>query len=316
MPIRTVFMGTPDFAVASLRALVDDPRVSVSLVLSQPDRPAGRGHRLTPPPVAAAAADLEIPLWQPASLRPDDAFERLRDEAPDLVVVAAYGQILRPRVLEIPPFGCVNVHASLLPRWRGAAPIHRAIEAGDDTTGVCIMRMEAGLDTGPVYACAETPIADTDTTGEVHDRLAELGATALVDALDRIVDPAFVPTPQPADGITYAAKLGPDDKRFRADLGARALARHINAMSPWPGVKARLGDDEIGLWRARPTATATDAPAGTLLGTTSSDAIAVAAADGLVVELLELQRPGRRRMSAADFHAGAGDLSGARLEAP
>lgn len=309
-------MGTPDFAVPSLRALASDARVELVGVWSQPDRPAGRGHRLVSPPVALAGRAIGVPVVQPESLRPDAAFEELAAYAPELIVVAAYGQILRPRVLALPAHGCVNVHASLLPRWRGAAPIHRAIEAGDVETGVCIMQMEAGLDTGAVYHEVRTPIGPHDTSGTLHDRLAELGARALLDALDRVLDPTFVPRPQPDSGVTYASKLGPQDRSIRFDRPAREVAAHIRAMSPSPGARMVLLGELVGVFAADVVAVpGAERPApGTVLAA-GPDGVVVATSDG-AVRLIELQRPGRRRLGASEFMQGLAPLVGAVATSP
>lgn len=315
MRVRTVFMGTPEFSVSSLQALVADDRLDVTLVLSQPDRPSGRGQKLTPPPVARAAMALGVPLWQPESLRPDEAYERLAAEAPALIVVAAYGQILRPRVLAIPRYSCINVHASLLPRWRGAAPIHRAIQAGDTETGVCIMRMEAGLDTGPVYRRAAVTIDDDTTTEALHDVLAELGARLLSASLERVLDPDFVPEPQADEGVTYATKLSAADRAINFALPARMVARHINAMCPAPGARVTLGAEPLALWRARPTAMGTDAPPGTLLAASREHGVQIACGDGLLVQVLEAQRPGRKRLPAIEAIGGLEHLTGTVIAA-
>ena len=306
-------MGTPDFAAVSLRALHEDPRTQVTLVVSQPDRTSGRGQKLTPTPVKQVAIDLGLPTFQPESMREEDAVARLQEEQADLFVVAAYGQILRQNVLDLPRLGCVNVHASLLPRWRGAAPIHRAIEAGDSATGVSIMRMERGLDTGPVYAMSATMIGDTETAGELHDRLAEQGAQLLVRTLDDIADPDFVPTPQPNLRTTYARMLKAEDKALEFDAPALHVCARVNGMSPWPSVSAMADDLRLTLLRARPSDVPVDEAApGTVLVASAKYGLHIACADG-AIEVLEIKRPGKRAMSTADCLRGIDLVVGSAL---
>src|SRR5436190_7766161 len=223
-PLRVLFMGSPGFAVPSLEGLFDAGH-EVALVLAQPDRPAGRGRQPTSPPVAAFARERGLPLFQPPSLKPPEAFARVRETAPDIVVVAAYGLILRREVLELPRLGCLNVHASLLPRHRGAAPVSAAILAGDAETGVCLMRMEVGLDTGPVLARLSTPIGPTDTTPTLTDRLAQLGRKVLDDTLPRWAAGEIVPEPQDDTLATYAPKITREDARLDWSLSAEELWR-------------------------------------------------------------------------------------------
>ncbi len=252
--MRIVFAGTPEFAVPCLRAAARHQEVVA--VYTQPDRPAGRGRGLMASPVKLEAIERGIPVFQPETLRDPAAQEQLRALQPDLMVVVAYGLILPRAVLEIPTHGCWNVHASLLPRWRGAAPIQRAIEAGDAETGVCLMQMEAGLDTGPVLLSQKTPISDSDTGGQLHDRLAELGAQVLADGLGLLragLKP--VPQPQPEAGVTYAHKLDKAQARLDWNEDATALARRVRAFNPWPrppldGGRER-GRDGAGAARAR-----------------------------------------------------------------
>lgn len=309
-------MGTPDFAVPSLRALVEDPRCDVTLVVSQPDRVAGRGRKVTPTPVKAAAVEAGIPTFQPESLRTDEAHARLDAENADLFVVAAYGQILRQNVLDLPTHGCINVHASLLPRWRGAAPIHRAIEAGDAVTGVSIMRMERGLDTGPVYRMEAVMIGDTETAGELHDRLAALGARTLRDALDDIVDAEFVPSVQPSARTTYARMLGRDDRKVDFDAPALEVVARINGMSPWPGVSVVCGDESLTLLRAEVAAESiADAAPGTVICASPRDGLRIACADG-IISILDIKRPGKRAMPVTDCLCGVSLPAGAEVSAP
>ncbi|MCB9507749.1 MAG: methionyl-tRNA formyltransferase [Myxococcales bacterium] len=308
--LRLVFMGTPDFAVPSLQALAADGRCDVALVVTQPDRPSGRGHALTAPPVKVAAVELGLPVYQPESLRDEATWEPLRAGF-DLFVVAAYGQILRQGVLDLPRLGCVNVHASLLPRWRGAAPIHRAIAAGDATTGVSIMRMERGLDTGPVYAMGALMIGDEETAGELHDRLAIVGAKLLVETLDSVADTTVVPAPQPKTRTTYAKMLGAGDRRVDFEAPAAAVASVINGMSPWPGVMICCGDEPMTLLRARVSALPGDgAAAGTIVAADAGAGLHIACGDG-VIEVIELKRPGKRKMAATECLRGVSLPAGA-----
>ncbi|MFT6398698.1 MAG: methionyl-tRNA formyltransferase [Bradymonadia bacterium] len=299
MPLKTIFMGTPDFAVPSLRALHSDPRVDVCLVVSQPDKRSGRGNKLRATPVKAAAMELEIPTFQPDTLRTPEAIERLQQEGADLFVVAAYGQILRKSLLETPRLGCVNVHASLLPRWRGAAPIHRAIAAGDAVTGVSIMRMERGLDTGPVYQMATVMIGDTETAGELHDRLGTLGADLLVECLPVIESDDFIPTPQPTTRTTYAKMLGAEDKTLSFEGKAENVVARINGMSPAPGARTSLAGEVVTVMKARVSSVEESGPPGQVLAASMKAGLHVAAGEG-AVEFLELKRPGKRAMSAQD----------------
>lgn len=314
-PLRVVYMGTPDFAVPSLRALAADPRCDVALVVSQPDRPAGRGRKARPGPVAAAADELGIARYQPDRLRGDECVARLRQERPDLIVVAAYGQILREDVLSLPRLGCVNVHASLLPRWRGAAPIQWAVASGDGATGVSIMAMERGLDTGPVYAMAATMIGETETAGELHDRLAELGASLLVDTLDDIAGGAR-PTPQAPSRTTYARMLTADDRRVAFERPAASVAHQINGMSPWPGTRVSCGDEVLSLRRAR--VSDVEVPDGVAVGAIcvadGAHGLHIVCGDGRAIEVLELQRPGKRAMDARTCLLGMSLAPGLPLE--
>ncbi len=231
MPI--VFMGSPAFAVPSLRALAE--RYPLAGVVTQPDRPSGRGRKLTPPPVKVAALELQLPVFQPDRLRDPAALAQLKAWSPDLIVVAAYGQILRPPVLELPAHGCLNVHASLLPRWRGAAPIQAAIAAGDAQSGVTIMVMDPGVDTGPILAQRATPIPGDWTGGRLSEELGSLGAELLIQTLPDYLDGRLRPQPQPAEGVTYSPPLKKDDGRIDPSRPAARLALQVRAYEPWPG---------------------------------------------------------------------------------
>jgi methionyl-tRNA formyltransferase len=299
MTLRLVFAGTPDFAVPSLRACLASG-AEVAAVYTQPDRPAGRGRKLAPSPVKQAALAAGVPVEQPETLRDAAARERLRAHAPDLIVVVAYGLILPRRVLAIPRLGCWNVHASLLPRWRGAAPIQRAILAGDAETGVDLMQMEPGLDTGPVLLEARTPIAPDDTGGTLHDRLAALGAELLAEGLARVRrGEPLVARPQAAEGVVYAHKLDKAEAKLDWTEPAAALARKVRAFDPWPVAEAELHGERVRLWSAEAIAAQVASAPGTLVAT-HRDAIDVATGDGLL-RIRELQREGGRRVSVRDW---------------
>jgi methionyl-tRNA formyltransferase len=309
--MRVVFAGTPDFARLALEAILAAGH-QVPLVLTQPDRPAGRGLKLTPSPVKQAAMDAGIPVDQPRSLRLDGRYPeeaaRARDQllaaAPDVMVVAAYGLILPQWVLDLPPHGCLNIHASLLPRWRGAAPIQRAIEAGDTETGVTIMQMDAGLDTGDMLLTRRIPIGPDQTAGGLHDELAAAGAAAILVALETLAAGALKRVPQPAEGVTYAAKLDKAEAPLDFSLAADVLARRVRAFNPVPGATLRLPglDDPVKVWRAQPLPGAPAAAPGTVLRVTPSG-IDIAAADG-ILRLLELQKAGGKRQPVDVFVRG------------
>lgn len=296
---RIVFAGTPEFALASLRALVESGNKPVA-VYTQPDRPAGRGKKLTASPVKQFAVEQGIPVMQPATLKDDNVVAELAALEPDIMIVAAYGLLLPQAVLDIPQAGCLNVHASLLPRWRGAAPIQAAILAGDEETGVCLMAMEAGLDTGAVYASAATAIASDETAGQLHDRLAIIGGELLVDHLDEIVSGAVTAEPQDESAATYAAKIKTGDAAIDFRRSAGELERLIRAYNPVPGAWFMLDEQRIKCWHAR-AAAAVDAPPGTVVAA-GRDGMTVACGEGALT-LLTLQRPGKRPVAAAEFVA-------------
>jgi methionyl-tRNA formyltransferase len=299
-PLRLVFAGTPDFAVPHFAACRRD-NVEIVAVYTQPDRPAGRGRKLAASPVKAAALAAGIAVEQPENFRSEAARSRLAAFAPDLVVVVAYGLILPRKVLAIPRFGCWNVHASLLPRWRGAAPIQRAILAGDRETGICLMQMEAGLDTGPVLLRRVLSIEAEDTGGTLHDRLAVLGAGTLGEGLDRLArGETLVAAPQPGDGVTHAHKLDKAEARLDWAESATALERKVRAFDPWPVAEGDVAGEALRIWRARALpAAAGDAAPGTIVGAGRAG-IDVACGEG-VLRVLELQRAGGRRMAVADY---------------
>ena len=313
---RVIFAGTPDFALASLRALVESGRIPVA-VLTQPDRPAGRGKKLTASPVKQYAVAQGIPVLQPASLRDEVAAAELRALRPDVLIVAAYGLILPQDILDIPTHGCLNVHASALPRWRGAAPIQAAIIAGDEMTGISLMAMTAGLDCGPVYTIDRVSIGNDETAEELHDRLAILGGRVLVDHLDDILAGNAVATEQDESLATYAPKIITSDARIDWSVAADELARRVRAYNPFPGMFCFVGHRPQGglpqevrlkVWRA--AAVDGDAAPGTVLQC-DRDGIIVACGSG-ALRFDELQLAGKRRAPAHEF-PGQVDLSGQRL---
>jgi methionyl-tRNA formyltransferase len=341
--LRVVFAGTPDFSVPALEALLSAGH-SVVGVLTQPDRPKGRGRQITPSPVKAAAMAHGIPISQPQSLK--DAAGRAELDAwrPDVLIVVAYGLILPPVALSIPRLGCINIHASLLPRWRGAAPIQRSILAGDARMGITIMLMDAGLDTGPMLLRTEVPVAPHETGGSLHDRLAVLGGATLIEALEGHSAGTLHATPQPAEGVTYAAKLEKAEALIDWTRDAEEIERQVRAFNPWPVAETRFEGEQLRVFEARAedgaesvdrefdasamehalAMPATDdrsvdieafadisrAKAGTIV-TVRDDAVVVQCGRGQLA-LRQLQRPGRRVVLAADF-ARSLDLTGRRL---
>ena len=305
---KIIFAGTPDFARASLSALVDAGYSPVA-VLTQPDRPAGRGKKVTASAVKVYALEQDIPVWQPASLRDQQVVDDIAELKPDLMIVAAYGLILPQAVLDIPRMGCINVHASLLPRWRGAAPIQQAILNGDKETGICLMQMEAGLDTGPVYASASIDIGTDETAGELHDRLAILGGELLVDTLPAVLQGALEPVVQDDEAASYAAKIRKHDAVIDWSAPADEIHRKIRAYNPVPGAAFDFGGERIKCWKAD-VLDDVEGPGGVVLQA-GKERIDVTFGRG-ALRLLEVQRPGRRRISAAEFAAQT-SLSGKRL---
>jgi methionyl-tRNA formyltransferase len=309
--MRVAFAGTPEFAAAALAAILD-AGFDVPLVLTQPDRPAGRGMQMIASPVKQLALARGIPVDQPEKLRSAEQQAALRAAAPDILVVAAYGLLLPQDVLDLPRFGCVNIHASLLPRWRGAAPIHRAIEAGDAETGITIMQMDAGLDTGAMLTKRAIAIADEDTTASLHDKLAALGAEMIVDALHRIALLELAPAPQPEQGACYAAKISKSEAALDFRLDAQLLARRLRAFSPFPGGSAKLDGQTIKCWQGR--AEAGHGEPGQVLACDESGVV-IACGRG-ALRLTQLQKPGGKRLPAADFLRGFPLTVGARFELP
>ena len=295
-------MGTPDFAVPALAALLE-AGYDVATVYSQPPRPAGRGHKLQPSPVHLFAESRSLAVRTPVSLRSPEAQADFVALGLDVAVVVAYGLILPKPILSAPRLGCLNIHASLLPRWRGAAPIQRAILAGDPETGITIMQMDEGLDTGAMLLQERMAIGAGDTGATLHDRLSAMGAAAIVAALDGLAAGKIEPTPQPAEGVTYAAKLTREEARLDWRKPAAALERQVRAFDPWPGawfeVAGGTGPERVRVLKARVGGKVSAAP-----GTVRNDALSVACGDGLALDLIEVQRAGRKAMSAAEFLRG------------
>ncbi|OGB37114.1 MAG: methionyl-tRNA formyltransferase [Burkholderiales bacterium RIFCSPLOWO2_02_FULL_66_35] len=323
--MKIIFAGTPEFARVALERLLA-AGFEIPLVLSQPDRPAGRGMKLQASPVKQCALAHGLAVAQPRSLRLDGKFPdeaaaaraAIRAANADAMVVAAYGLILPQWVLDAPRLGCFNIHASLLPRWRGAAPIHRAIEAGDQHTGVTIMQMDAGLDTGDMLLVERLPIAADDSTGSLHDRLAELGGRLMVEALEMAACGGLRPVPQPADGVTYAHKIEKAEAAIDWTLPATVIARRVRAFNPFPGASTALTGEAIKAWAAH-VETDTGADAGAAVSgqvlAVGPQGIRVMTGDGVLV-LDELQRAGGKRLPAADFLRGFSLTPGQVLDAP
>jgi methionyl-tRNA formyltransferase len=303
-PLRIIFMGTAELSCASLEKLAREKSFQLLAVVTQPDKPKGRDLKLTPSPVKVLAEKLGLPVLQPAKARAEDFIATLRSLQPDLIVVVAYGQILPPAILELPRHGCVNVHTSLLPKYRGAAPIQRAIAEGNAETGVTIMQMDAGLDTGPMLAARRTPILSTDDSQTLHDRLAQLGAELLVETVPGYVTGKIVPQPQPAEGATYAAKIKKEDGQIDWQRPADEIWNRLRAFTPWPGAFTQLaGTDKpalLKIWRAEPVAQT--GRAGEVLAADKTG-IVVGCGQGCL-RVLELQREGGKRLSAEQFLLG------------
>ncbi|MBB5506845.1 methionyl-tRNA formyltransferase [Paraburkholderia atlantica] len=324
--LRVIFAGTPEFAAAALAA-IHRAGFAVPLVLTQPDRPTGRGMKLQASPVKRYAQEHGLAVAQPTSLRragkyPEEAaagIEQLRATPHDVMVVAAYGLILPQEVLDIPRFGCINIHASLLPRWRGAAPIHRAIEAGDAQTGITLMQMDAGLDTGAMISEVRTPISADDTTATLHDRLAEAGAQLIVHALIELERSGkLASTPQPADGVTYAEKIAKHEAALDWRRPAEALARQVRAFDPFPGGAGTLDDgNTVKIWAATAVASPASGSSKTpgTITEVSPDGVLVACDEG-ALRLTQLQKPGGKRLPVREFLAGSPLVAGQRFQLP
>jgi methionyl-tRNA formyltransferase len=309
---RIAFFGTPEFALPTLQGLVAAGRAP-ALVVAQPDRPAGRGQGLQAPPVARWAREQGLALAQPEKVREPAFLERLRELAPDLCVVVAFGQIFPRALLDIPPRGCVNVHASLLPRHRGAAPVQAALLAGDAETGVCTMVMEEGLDSGPVLLRAATTLAGHETGGELAPRLAHLGAALLLETLARLEAGTVTPQPQDHTLATHAPRIKKDEGRLDWERPATELYARVRAFTPWPGAAGSLRGEPVKVLEAVPLNGSEDAAPGTVFGLRGA-ALAVACGGGSTLGLLTLQRPGRRPLTAAAFANGERLRPGERFE--
>ncbi len=295
--LRIVFAGTPDFSVPPLQKLLESEHQLVA-VYTQPDRPSGRGRKLLPGPVKTRALEAGVPVRQPASLKAAEEIDALRALQPDLIVVVAYGLLLPEPVLNIPRLGCVNIHASILPRWRGAAPIQRAIQTGDTESGVSIMRMDQGLDTGPVYLTRRIMLTADETGGSLHDRLSLLGATALLEALPGIADGSLRPVAQDDAAATYAAKLEKTEAQIDWSRPAVEIERQVRAFNPWPVAFTRYENANLRIWDAHAIAGMTAEP-GTVMSATRNG-VDVSSGSGLL-RITRLQMPGKRAMEARDF---------------
>jgi methionyl-tRNA formyltransferase len=304
-------MGTPEFAVPTLQALIATQEVVG--VVTQPDKPAGRGNRLQASPVKQAAEAAGIPVYQPKSLRREEAADPLRDWSPDAIVVAAFGQILRPHVLYLPPHGSINVHASLLPRWRGASPIHHAILAGDAETGITLMQMDEGLDTGPMYVQERLTIAPRETAATLHDRLAQLGAAMVARYLPDILSGALTPVAQGDAGMTYAPMIKKEAGQIDWAEDAPAIDRRVRAMTPWPGATTTWADQPLRILAAAPAVGPVAGSPG-LVSEMPEGVVVTCGVGGL--RLLRLQLPGKRPLEAADFVRGRPDFIGSTLVSP
>lgn len=310
MPLRLIFMGTPDFAVPTLLELVAHGHQVVAVYTRAPKPGGRRGLQLQPTPVEQEARRLGIPVLTPKTLKTPDALEQFRSHQADAAVVVAYGMILPQAILDAPPLGCYNLHASLLPRWRGAAPINRAIMADDAETGVMVMKMDVGLDTGDVAMAERLPISDAMTASDLHDALAPLGADLMVRAMAALERGGLQLTKQSEDGVTYAAKIEKAEARIDWSKPARAVMRHIHGLSPFPGAWAELSDDgeAVRIKVLRCELAQGSGAAGAVL----DDNLAIACGDG-AIRILELQREGKARMKAADFLRGTPLKAGARF---
>jgi methionyl-tRNA formyltransferase len=308
--MKIIFAGTPEFAAVALETL-HAAGFEIPLVLTQPDRPAGRGMQLHASAVKQFAQAQGIPVAQPVSLRLDGKYPDVAQEAHallratphDVMVIAAYGLILPRSVLDIPARGCLNIHASLLPRWRGAAPIHRAIEAGDAETGITIMQMEEGLDTGPMLLTERVSIAPGDTSGSLHDKLARVGGDLIVDALRRLEAGSISPTPQPHAGTTYAAKITKEEAALDFCQSAESIARKIRAFNPFPGAVGLFNGVPLKIWGAEVAPPSAVTSPGQVLAADGQAGVLVGSGHG-VLRLIELQKPGGKRLPAAEFLKG------------
>jgi methionyl-tRNA formyltransferase len=309
--MRLIFAGTPQFAATALSALIAANH-EILLVLTQPDRPAGRGMKEMPSAVKQLALKHGIEVFQPVTLKSTEAQARIAALNADVMIVAAYGLILPQAVLDIPKYGCINIHASLLPRWRGAAPIHRAILAGDQETGITIMQMEAGLDTGPMLLVGKMPIAADDTTATLHDKLAVLGAKLIVEALAKLEKNELPATPQPSAGVAYAEKILKQEAVIDWNLTSQEIERRIRALQPFPVTQTPWRGEALKIWRAK--SVADEGGAAGALRVTDANRLIVGCGVG-TLEILELQRPGGKRLSTKEFLAGNKIAAGERFGA-
>ena len=305
---RVVFMGSPAFALPTLNALIK--HLDVVGVVTQPDRPAGRGRKLTPPPVKVLAEENDLSIIQPKRLSEEDAMQHLQAWQPDLIVVAAFGQILKPEVLNLPQYGCINVHASLLPRWRGAAPIHAAIRAGDEETGITIMQMDEGLDTGPMLAKRSLAIKDEDTNGSLSPRLAELGAELLIDTLPKYLRGEITPQAQDDDLSTYAPMLKKAEGELDFNQDAQSLARQVRAFQPWPGTYTEWNRTRLKVLQAHASNKISTSPGKTSM---EADLPAIGTSNGWLV-LDKVQPAGKKPMDGASFLNGTPDWASITIE--
>ena len=313
-PLRIIFMGTAELSGASLEKLFGDKRYSVLAVVTQPDKPKGRDLKLTPSPVKVLAEKLNLPVLQPLKARDEKFISELRELKPDLIVVVAYGQILPQTILDLPPFGCLNVHTSLLPKYRGAAPIQWAIADGEPETGVTIMKMDAGLDTGAILSTHRTPILPTDDSQILHDRLAQLGAELLIETISTFVAGRISPQAQPAEGSTYAAKIKKEDGRIDWNLSAQKIWNRLRAFTPWPSaftfLKTELKRQLLKIWKVE--VVGKSGIAGTILSADKTGIVVGCGENAL--RILELQREGGKRLTAEQFLAGFPLKVGDRFE--
>jgi methionyl-tRNA formyltransferase len=304
--VKIIFAGTPDFAAAHLQALIDSDQYQIVAVYTQPDRPAGRGKKLTASAVKQLACDHNLTVLQPPSLKDSDAQQQLASFEADIMIVVAYGLILPQVVLDTPRLGCINVHGSLLPKWRGAAPIQRAVEAGDKETGICIMQMDAGLDTGPVISVARCAIEDSDTSGSIYQKLSELGAPTLLVALEKMASGVAVAEQQDDSQSTYARKIDKSEALIDWSMSAQEISRRVRAFNPFPATFSHIGGDRVKIW----SASATDKQSNN-----SAGAIIHAGAEGILVQtgtgqllITEIQLAGKSKMPVSELLKSKAEL--------
>ena len=307
---RVVFMGTPEFAVPCLAALHE--QCEVMAVITQPDKPRGRGQKMMPSPVKAWAVEHDLPVYQPEKIKTEEFTAKLEEMKPDLMVVVAFGQILSQRILDIPEYGCINVHASLLPHYRGAAPMQWCVINGEEKTGVTTMFMDAGLDTGDMLLKAEFPVGEDTTLEEVHDGLMGMGAKVLMDTLEKLSDGTLTRTPQPEES-NYAPMLTKTTGQIDWSKSAQEVHNLVRGLNSWPGAYTSLDGAKYKIWRTRRTGEQATAPAGTVVRADKKTGLFVAAGDE-VLEILELQAPGKKKMGAADYLNGHGFAAGAKFD--